>query len=211
MLKQAYDVRIIYISYCFTIILYEITMTTENQSSIQRMCRWLRLASALFIFSVLAIYLFSWLLPEISGGSHIHVMRLHLAGVSSDVMAKLTTAQRLQLSAISLPYLIVLVWAFVRLDKLLQSFARNEFFTRQAIGHLRAFSGLLLLAKLLALATMHVRAGMAIHLLGHTGNRMTLNLSNDDLAVILMCGLFFLVARMMEEGRRLAEENREFI
>ena len=31
------------------------------------------------------------------------------------------------------------------------------------------------------------------------------------LAVLLMCGLFFVVAKMMEEGRRLAEENREFV
>jgi Protein of unknown function (DUF2975) len=189
-------------------------MITENQSSIQRMCRWLRVISALFIFGVLAIYLLSWLLPELSGGTHVAVMRLHLAGVSSDAMAQLSTAQRLQLSAASLPYLVVLVWAFIRLDKLLQSFARNEFFTRQAIGHLRAFSGLLLIAKVIALAVMHIRVGMVTHLLSHANQpsqRVTLNLSNDDLAVILMCGLFFLLARMMEEGRRLAEENREFV
>ena len=186
-------------------------MISENPPSIQRMCLWLRIASVLFIVGVLAIYLLSWLVPELSGGTHVRIMRLHLAGVSSDVMAQLTTAQRLQLSVVSLPYLAVLIWAFVRLDKLLQSFGRNDFFTRQAIGHLRAFSGLLLIAKVLALAVMHVRAGMVVHLLGHTSQRITLNLSNDDLAVMLMCGLFFLVARMMEEGRRLAEENREFV
>ena len=186
-------------------------MINDNQSSIRSLCRWLRVTSGLFVVGVLIIYLLSWLLPELTGGSHIHVMRLHLAGVSTDVMAQLTTLQRLQLSAASLPYLAALVWAFIRLDKLLQRFSRNEFFTREAIAHLRAFSGWLLVAKLLALAAMHVRAGMVTHLFGNTSRRITLNLSNDDLAVILMCGLFFLVARMMEEGRRLAEENREFI
>lgn len=186
-------------------------MINQNQSSIRNLCRWLRAASALFVFGVLAIYLLSWLLPELSGGSYVRFMRLHLAGVSSDVMAQLNATQRLQVSAASLPYLIALAWAFIRLDRMLLGFARNEFFTRETIGHLRAFSGLLLIAKVLALAAMHVRVGIVSHLLGHTSQRITLNLSNEDLSVILMCGLFFLVARMMEEGQRLAEENREFV
>ena len=47
--------------------------------------------------------------------------------------------------------------------------------------------------------------------LGHESVRAMVNLSSDDMAVLLMCALFFLIARMMEEGRRLAEENRGFI
>jgi hypothetical protein len=28
---------------------------------------------------------------------------------------------------------------------------------------------------------------------------------------VLLCALFFAIAAMMEEGRKLAEENREFV
>lgn len=141
----------------------------------------------------------------------MHVMRIHLAGVSSTTLAALTTEQRLTLASASLPYLLFLVLAFYRLDRLLAAFARGEYFECKTVGHLRAFSGFLLLAKLLALAAMHLRSGMVAHMTNATTHTTSLNLSNDDLAVLLMCGLFFVLAKMMEEGRRLAEENREFV
>jgi hypothetical protein len=78
------------------------------------------------------------------------------------------------------------------------------------VSDLRAFSGLLLIAKGLALLAMHVRVGLVVHLLG-TKTRMAINLSSDDLAILLLCALFFAIAGMMEEGRRLAEENRGFV
>lgn len=141
----------------------------------------------------------------------MHVMRIHLAGVSSTTLAALTMEQRLTLASASLPYLLFLVLAFYRLDRLLAAFARGEYFDTKTVGHLRAFSGFLLLAKLLALAAMHGRSAMVSHMTNATVHTTSLNLSNDDLAVLLMCGLFFVLAKMMEEGRRLAEENREFV
>ena len=93
----------------------------------------------------------------------------------------------------------------------LAAFSRGEYFERATVGHLRAFSGFLLIAKLLALGAMHVRSAMVMHMTEAKHQLLSINLSNDDLAVLLMCGLFFVIARMMEEGQRLAEENREFI
>ena len=37
------------------------------------------------------------------------------------------------------------------------------------------------------------------------------NLSSDELALLLLCALIFLIAHLMEEGNRLAEENRSFL
>ena len=86
-----------------------------------------------------------------------------------------------------------------------------RFFERATVGHLRAFSGYLLLAKLLSLLAMHARVAAMVHLVGHEHVRAVVNLSADDMSVLLMCALFFLIARMMEEGRKLAEENRGFV
>ena len=136
---------------------------------------------------------------------------VHIAGLPANAMAALSITERLLIAAISLPYLCALVWAFYRLGKMLSGFERAEFFERATVGHLRAFAGYLLLAKVFSLAAMHLRVSVMVHMLGHQNMPVRLNLSNDDMAVLLMCALFFLVARMMEEGRRLAEENREFV
>jgi len=120
-------------------------------------------------------------------------------------------SDRLLVASISLPYLAALAWAFYRLDCLLRGFERGEFFESPTVGHLRAFSGYLLLAKVLSLLAMHARVGVLTQLVGRQNLQSHINLSSDDMAVLLMCALFFLIARMMEEGRRLAEENRGFI
>jgi hypothetical protein len=179
---------------------------TSNQTSIRRMCAWLRAVAAIFISVVLLIYLASWLAPghmlpvppppAVTAGAaadraavpHMHVMRIHLAGVSSSTLAALHTEQRLILASASLPYLLFLVLAFYRLDRLLAAFALGEYFERRTVGHLRAFSGFLLLAKLLALAAMHLRGAMVAHMTDGAQRMTSLNLSNDDIAVLLMCG-----------------------
>ena len=183
----------------------------ENFRSNQRMCRFMRAGGALFILSVYAIYLFVWLWPDIRAHTHPVMVKLQLGGVSTDTLAQLSLGQRLIAGALSLPYLAVLTWAFYRLDRMLRCFERGEFFDRTTVGHLRAFSGLLLLAKLLSLLVMHVRVATVAQMLEHHRSLTSVNLSIDDMAVLLMCALFFLIARMMEEARRLAEENKEFI
>jgi hypothetical protein len=94
---------------------------------------------------------------------------------------------------------------------MLREFERGNFFARETVSDLRAFSGLLLVAKGLALLAMHVRAATVMHLLDAKTAHLAINLSSDDLAILLLCALFFAIAGMMEEGRRLAEENREFV
>jgi len=184
---------------------------TQSPSAVRRLSRWIRYGAVFFIACVLAIYAVSFLLPEVSHG-HRHVaLALHLAGVPMNVLASLSTTERLLIAAASIPYLAVLAWAFYRLTRMLRKFEAGRFFERETVSDLRAFSGLLLIAKLLALIAMHVRSAMVVHLLGHHHVRLAVNLSSDDLAILLLCALFFAIAGMMEEGRRLAEENREFV
>ncbi|MEP7154591.1 MAG: DUF2975 domain-containing protein [Betaproteobacteria bacterium] len=176
-----------------------------------RLCRLIRLGSIVFVVGVLAIYFVTWFWPSLlSGGPHF-VINMRLAGLPATALAELSVADRMLIGAVSLPYLAALIWAFYRLDGMLRGFERGEFFERATVGHLRAFSGYLLLAKLLSLLAMHARVAALVHLMGHEHVRPVVNLSSDDMSVLLMCALFFLIARMMEEGRKLAEENREFV
>ncbi|MEQ1517134.1 MAG: DUF2975 domain-containing protein, partial [Usitatibacteraceae bacterium] len=183
----------------------------QDFPAIQRLCRLIRFGSIGFIGGVLAIYVLTWCWPDMGRNTHPFMFFTRIAGLPLNAMATLPVADRLLLAAISLPYLAALVWAFYRLGKMLRGFERAEFFERATVGHLRAFAGFLLLAKALSLAAMHLRVLVLVHMRGDMKYSMAVNLSSDDMAVLLMCALFFLIARMMEEGRRLAEENREFI
>jgi len=178
-------------------------------STVQRLSRWIRYGAILFVASVLAVYVVTWMWPEVSRGHHA-VWSLHIAGLPASVVASLSTSERLLLAAVSLPYLATLVWAFHRLVRMLRQFERGNFFDRQTVSDLRAFSGLLLIAKGLALVAMHARVAIVVNLLG-SKTRMAVNLSSDDLAILLLCALFFAIAGMMEEGRRISEENRGFV
>ena len=43
------------------------------------------------------------------------------------------------------------------------------------------------------------------------GSKVSLNLTSDELALLLVCAVIFLIAHLMDEGGRLAEENRGFL
>ena len=183
----------------------------ERAQQIARMCRWLRLAARIFIAGVWAIYLVAWCLPLFLQSNVPHFPHIHLAGLPAGAVGQLAIGDRMLLSSISLPYLATLSYAMWRLDRMLTAFARGEFFERETVGHLRMFAGALFIAKVLALLAMHARVHVYSLLIGREHSHGSINLSSDDLAVLLMCALFFLVARLMEEGRRLTEENREFV
>ena len=184
---------------------------SQDFSAIKRLCKLIRFGSIAFVGGVLLLYVITWCWPSVTGLGHPALPVLRIAGLPATAMATLSIGDRMLFAAISLPYLAALVWAFFRLGKMLSGFERAEFFERTTVGHLRAFAGYLLLAKALSLLAMHARVALMGHLLGRDKSHTALNLSSDDMAVLLMCALFFLVARMMEEGRRLAEENREFV
>ncbi|QJR14080.1 DUF2975 domain-containing protein [Usitatibacter palustris] len=188
-------------------------MTPDSTpSALQRLSRWIRFAAIAFATCVVAIHSLGWFWPEVAGKAHhaSHGVML-LAGVPLNLLATLEPGERVLVSVVSVPYLVVFVWAFYRLVKMLRGFERGAFFDRETVGHLRAFAGLLLLAKLLSLLAMHLRVALVVHVLGHNKSRFVVNLSSDDLSILLMCALFFAIAYMMEEGRKLAEENREFV
>jgi hypothetical protein len=186
---------------------------TAHPSTVQRLSRWIRYAAIVFVASVLAIYVLTWTLPreQLPPGHHL-VLMIHLAGLPANALSTMDFGDRALIASVSVPYLATLVWAFHRLVRMLKNFERGLFFERETVSDLRAFSGLLLVAKFLSLAAMHARVWLLQHLLG-PGKKLVavMNLSSDDLAILLLCALFFAIAGMMEEGRRISEENRGFV
>jgi len=185
-------------------------MTEPVPLKIRRLCWLVRGVGVLLLVSVFVLYLSTWAFPDLD------VWKQHWARIASvgalppRAAASFEGMDRFLVGAASVPYLACLAWAFFHLHRMLRGFERGAFFERSTVRHLRTFSGLLLLAKFLSLGAAHIRVAMYLPVAA-PGTRVGFSLTGDDLALLLLCALFFLIAHLMDEGDRLAEENRAFL
>lgn len=163
----------------------------------------------LFLCSQLVWFMLVWVIPV-----PVHVgpvvMRFSAPGLDAGGLA-LSGAQIASGAVLALPALLLLAWALWRLDCLLRAFQRGCFFTLESIGHLRAFAGLTLLSLAWSLAETPARALLWRHLLDRPEAKMSASVSSEQLGVMLLCVVFYVIADSMHEGRRLAEENEGFV
>jgi len=131
-------------------------------------------------------------------------------GMNTAAKLAMTPGQRAVGAAIALPALLVLAYGLWRLDRLLLNFRRQQLFTARSIGHLRMFAGATLLATALAIVELPARM-LALWLMRGGERRLSVGLSSEQLMLMLVCALFYLITRLMHEGRRLAEENEGFV
>jgi len=143
---------------------------------------------------------------------NIGSMTIDMTAIGMPFGAKLalTPAQRAIGAALALPITLVLFYGLWRLDRLLLNFLRQDLFTAQSIGHLRAFAGATLLSTLLSIAELPVRT-LALRMTGNGSQHFAIGVNSEQLMLILVCGMFYLITRLMREGRRLHEENEGFI
>jgi len=143
---------------------------------------------------------------------NIGSMTIDMTAIGMPFGAKLalTPTQRAIGAALALPITLVLFYGLWRLDRLLLNFRRQDLFTAQSIGHLRAFAGATLLSTLLSIAELPVRT-LALRMTGNGSQHFAIGVNSEQLMLILVCGMFYLITRLMREGRRLHEENEGFI
>ena len=155
-----------------------------------------------------AFFFFAWTTFAPAIGSM--TIDITATGVSAATKLGLTGAQRAFGAALDALPVLVLGYGLWRLDRLLLNFRRQDLFTPQSVAHLRAFAGATLAATLLAIVELPLRT-LGWRLI--TGARwpLQIGLTGEQAMLILVCGLFYLVTRMMQEGGRLAQENEGFI
>jgi hypothetical protein len=175
------------------------------------LARLVRLGGVVFLTFVLGLYLLPGLTPGLGLWTRHWAQMAVVGGFSLAAVSAMGPGDRLLFIATALPYLGCLVWAFLHLDRMLRAFQRRDFFARATIRHLRAFAGLLLLARALALIAGHLRVAFFASLFEHRSAQVSMNITSDELALLLLCALMFLIAHMLEEGGRLEEENRSFL
>lgn len=132
-------------------------------------------------------------------------------GLTMEQAHGLPPAQRWSGALLSLPVLALLVYASWRLDGLLRAFQARDLFSAAAIGHVRAFAGGALGALVLAIAEPALRGLLWRHWLGDSHAAVSVGVSSEALLMMVACGLFYVFGGVLQEGRRLAEENEGFV
>lgn len=170
-------------------------------------CRVIRLLLSACVLLQVAFFALAWsdlLPPDV-------FMQLSAPGMSFEDMHALSPGQRAGGALLGLPALLALCYGMWRLAAALRNVERRAVFDLDTIAHLRAFAGATLAATLLAIVEVPLRALLFRFGFSSAGNTISIGVSADQVMLILVCALFYLVIRIMHEGRRLAEENEGFV
>ncbi len=138
-------------------------------------------------------------------------MQISPDGMSAAAARALAPAHRLAGVLAGLPVLLTLGYGLWRLLRALANIERRALFDLDTIAHVRAFAGAALASTCLAIVEAPVRT-LAFRLIGNAPeNRVSIGVTSTELLLILVCALFYLIIRLMHEGRRLAEDNEGFV
>ena len=123
----------------------------------------------------------------------------------------LSAQERIAGALVGLPSLLALGYGLWRLHCALVNIERKAMFGLDTIGHVRAFAGAALASTFLAIVEIPLRALAFRAALGLPGQQIGVGVTGDQVLLILVCALFYLIIRLMHEARRLAEENEGFV
>lgn len=175
-----------------------------------RLCniiRWLLLA---FLSVQIVFFLLAWIFPMPLELGPLRI-QLHPDGMTLGMVRELSIAQKVTGIVLGLPGLAALTFGLVWLGQTLSHFQHGRIFAVDTIARLRASAGAIFLAILLFAVEKPMRE-IAFNLLGNGKTYpVSIDLSSSELLLILVCSLFYLIAGVMHEGRRLSEENEGFI
>ena len=171
--------------------------------------RFVRVLVWAFFASQAMGFLLAWspLLPQVVG------MSVHLApkGMAFDEARHLLSAQRWGGAALGLVALVTLSAGLWHLDRLLRGLSAQLIFSLANIAHLRAFAAATAGATVLSMLEVPTRGLMFRHLLDVKDARIKFEVSSNDLFLVLVCVVFYLIIDLMHAARRIAQENEGFV
>jgi hypothetical protein len=139
------------------------------------------------------------------------VLNIDFSHVGAALNASVPLGDRIgALIAMLVPSLIA-TWGLVSLARLFQAFAQGEVFSLPA---LRALSNVTTALFWNVVAAFIAQAPVSYFLTMHNppGHRaISLGFGSDDVEVLFLAGVTFVIARVMAEARRVAEENAGFV
>jgi hypothetical protein len=172
---------------------------SSNLSWLSRVMAWLSLiALVLWPIGDVAAYLF----PGMSNQMDVD----HLGGMLNDGVP---LPYRLAALVFSLAGTAFVVWALLSLRSLFLRYADGEVFSPAAL-HLLNNVAVALFASVIVGFVMHAPITLILSWPGGH-HSIGLDLGTDDFITLFSAGVVLVIARVMVEARRLADENAKFV
>lgn len=177
----------------------------QNIERIQRLSstmQWLcRAAIALIPVCIVWAWLDFERFAPVIAGPNMHALQMEHIG-------PLNLAMGLIVSSIPAGVLVV---GLYRLQALFGLYRRARFFTETNVRHLRAFA-ICLFVNALLLPLTGSALSVVLTMSNPPGERMlNVSVSSSHIATAFMGAVFMIIAGIMLEGRRLADENAEIV
>jgi hypothetical protein len=172
--------------------------------------RAIRLALSIFLLLQVGYFCLAWLYaaPLVIGP---WTMRLSPGDMSMAAVNALPSAQRWLAATLASASLWLLIYGALRLHRMLQEIETGAIFSSQTTGHLRGFAGATLLSVLAAIMQQPMRELLFRVFFGSGPYTLKIVVGSQDLQLILVSSVFYLIATLMQEGQRLAQENAGFV
>lgn len=172
------------------------------EARVQTMSRFLRIVFIVILIGIPLIQALFWIFfNQLPTGMIPHELPVA-------VKQNLTMPTRLMALAVSFITTGVVMACVYQLVKLFRFYEQAEIFTEGTVGCLRTL-GRLLIGLFFAGIIEQPLMSVALTLQNPPGQRMlTFGLRSDNIAVLLFGGVVVLIAWVMDEGRKLQEEQR---
>ncbi len=120
-------------------------------------------------------------------------------------------AYRLAALVVDLIPAAIMVWALIELYRLFLHYAKGEVFDAAALGNLNRVAALMFWQVLVSIISLApVSYILSLHRpAGH--GQISIGVGPNDFAFLFMAGVVLVIARVMAEARRVADENAGFV
>ncbi len=106
---------------------------------------------------------------------------------------------------------VIAMYGFWHLRQLFGLFLEDRYFDREAIQHVRRFAAAAL-AYGFAAPVSRILITLVVSLTNPPGERiLRLTISSDDLVIIFLSAVFFLIARIWDKAREIDHENAQIV
>lgn len=128
-----------------------------------------------------------------------------------DALQTAPTGALLMLSIVILATRLPLLWGLLRLRRTFQFYAELRFFDKAALRSLRDFTFALTTFAMLSVFLGSLNTLILTWHLGPSSRTLEFSITSSNLQLLILSGLFLIIITIMNEGARIAEENRGFV
>jgi len=165
-----------------------------------RAMAWLSLAGAVIAPAVVVL---SFLFPGATPGIEIRINHFGM-----DALGAAPFEDRMFALVFALVPALIVSWGLISLARMFRGFTQGEIFSSTT---LRAFASVTKALLWNVVASFAMQAPISFFLTMHTAHRaVSLDFGSDDVEMLFLAGVAFVIARVMAEAKAMAEENAAF-